>query len=139
MSTLTEQILTAIAILKVPKSPKGVSRQAIHKAVGEGHTAAQFNLALQRAVENKKIIQIKGSYKIAEAAKPKVALLLAGISRLIAVRCPNPRRSPPRLLLPSRPPPKPPRQRRPLLPRSPRLPSPRPPPQVPTRIHSFIL
>ena len=73
MSTLTEQILTAIAILKKPKSPKGVSRQAIHKAVGAGHTAAQFSQALKRAVQSKKIMQDKGSYKIAEAAaKPKV-------------------------------------------------------------------
>ena len=65
------QISDAITALKVPGSAKGVSRQAIKAKIGDAATAARLNIALKRAVDSGKILQVKGSFKL--VAKKKAA------------------------------------------------------------------
>ena len=63
-------IKSAIVALK---ERGGSSRQAINKFVsakkGAGFKSGVFNKALKTAVEAKKLVQVKGSYKLAAAAK----------------------------------------------------------------------
>ena len=68
--TLSELIVKALGDLK-GKGHKGISRQAIKKAVGAGHSAAQLNLALKRLVKSKAVTQTKGSFKLSAAAPKK--------------------------------------------------------------------
>ena len=63
----------AITDLKVKGSSKGVSRDAIKKALGDV-SAARVNNTLKGAVASGKLIQIKGSYKLPKpVAKKKPA------------------------------------------------------------------
>ena len=65
------KVAEAIESLKVKGSSKGVSREAIKKALGDV-SAPRVNNTLKAAVASGKLIQIKGSYKVAKpAAKPK--------------------------------------------------------------------
>ena len=64
--------LIKAAILAL-KERGGSSRQAINKFVsakkGAGFKSAVFNKALRTAVDAKKLVQVKGSYKLAAAVK----------------------------------------------------------------------
>ena len=66
-----DKVAAAITSLKVAGSAKGVSRQAIKGALGDV-SAVRVNNTLKAAVASGKLIQVKGSYKLAKpAAKPK--------------------------------------------------------------------
>ena len=95
-----DNIAKIIADLKVKGSSKGVSRQAIKAALGDGVSAARVNNCLKKAVAAGKLIAVKGSFKLAAAPKKvgPVWLFRAASSRVI---CPLP------LRLPRSPPPSP--------------------------------
>lgn len=64
-------IAAAITSLKVAGSAKGVSREAIKGKLGDV-SAARVNVGLKKAVAAGKLIQVKGSYKLAPPkARPK--------------------------------------------------------------------
>ena len=59
----------AINSLKVPGSAKGASREAIKAKLGDSVTAVRVNLGLKNLVAAGKVVQIKGSFKLAAAPK----------------------------------------------------------------------
>ena len=69
-------IAAVITKLKVAGSAKGVSGQSIKATIlaqkGNKATSAQLNNAIKKAVAAGKLIQIKGSFKVAKAAVKKV-------------------------------------------------------------------
>jgi hypothetical protein len=70
-----------IGELRIPGSSKGVSRSQIKSALPDT-TAARINVALKKAVDAGKLIQIKDSFKVAKPVK-KVVVKKATVKKVV--------------------------------------------------------